>query len=71
MIIAKLDRFKKEALASTLDNELIKNTRSIEALRKSYNKDFLTQSSKSSCCPNCGAVTKTIVFYKSRFVSLY
>ena len=49
-------------------SETIQNTRSVEALRKTYNKEFLTASSKSSACANCGAVTKSIVFYRSRFI---
>ena len=49
-------------------SEEFKGTRNIEALRKAYNKQFLTHHAKSSSCPHCGAVTKNIVFYKSRFI---
>jgi DNA-directed RNA polymerase I subunit RPA1 len=67
LIVAKLDKFMQEVLA--VDSvEDIRNTRSVESLRKAYNKDFLSQNTKSGCCPNCGAMTKTIVFYKSRFI---
>ena len=48
--------------------EQIKSTRNVESLRKSYNKEFLNQHAKSSSCPHCGAVTKNIVFFKSRFI---
>ena len=49
-------------------SEITQNTRSVEALRKIYNKEFFNMSSKSSACSNCGAVTKSIVFYRSRFI---
>ena len=48
--------------------EPIKVTRNVESLRKAYNKEFLALHAKASTCPNCGAVTKNIVFYKSRFI---
>ena len=83
-IIRKLDEFLSEKLVSSSDEEGDKldsswvsnrkwtenkerNTRSIESLRKTYNKEFMAQNPKSSC-PHCGSVTKTIVFYKSRFI---
>ena len=66
---AKLDQFRKDVLEKLESSEeMIENTRSVEALRKNYNKDFMTQSSKSSACANCGAITKSIVFYRSRFI---
>ena len=72
MVIAKLDKYRNETLefGNNEDEkmEIIKNTRSAEECRKKYQKDFLTHGSKTSCCPHCGAVTKTIVFYKSRFI---
>ena len=40
-----------------------RNTRSIESLRKTYNKEFLSTNAKGAC-PHCGSVTKTIVFFK-------
>ena len=40
-----------------------RNTRSIESLRKTYNKEFLATNTKGSC-PHCGSVTKSIVFFK-------
>ena len=46
----------------------IKTTRNVESLRKTYNKEFLNLHAKASTCPHCGAVTKNIVFYKSRFI---
>ena len=68
MIIAKLDKFRNEALIHEHDIEMIKNTRSIEACRKEYQKKFLKESCTTNCCPHCGAMTKTIVLYKSRFI---
>ena len=66
---AKLDLFRKDVLENEMkDLEVIENTRSVEALRKDYNKQFITQSSKSSACAHCGAITKSIVFYRSRFI---
>ena len=72
MVIAKLDKYRNETLEFENEEgekmEIIKNTRSAEECRKKYQKDFLTHGSKTGCCPHCGAVTKTIVFYKSRFI---
>ena len=48
--------------------EEVKSTRNVESLRKTYNKEFLKLHAKASSCPHCGAVTKNIVFYKSRFI---
>ena len=46
---AKLDLFRKDVLENEMkDLEIIENTRSVEALRKDYNKQFITQYSKSS-----------------------
>ena len=42
-------------------------TRSIEQLRKEYCKRLLTQG-KETTCPQCGANTKKIALYKSRFI---
>ena len=42
-------------------------TRSIEQLRKEYSKRLLTQG-KETTCPQCGANTKKIALYKSRFI---
>ena len=71
MVIAKLDKYRNETMLFETEEEkmeIIKNTRSAEECRKKYLKDFLTHGSKTGCCPHCGAVTKTIVFYKSRFI---
>ena len=57
--------------ASHQENEIseeTKSTRNVESLRKLYNKEFLSLHAKSSTCSHCGAVTKSIVFYKSRFI---
>ena len=43
------------------------NTRSIEQLRKEYCKRLLGQG-KETTCPQCGASTKKITLYKSRFI---
>lgn len=44
-----------------------KNTRSMEELRKKYRKGFV-QSAKAGrgACVHCGAVTRSIVLYRSR-----
>ena len=42
-------------------------TRSLEQLRKEYGKRLMTQG-KETTCPQCGANTKKIVLYKSRFI---
>ena len=78
-IIKKLDEFLSEKLhLSSSENEdesspksplptlavqRERNTRSIESLRKTYNKEFLATNTKGSC-PHCGSVTKSIVFFK-------
>ena len=43
------------------------NTRSIEGLRKEYCKKLMLQG-KETTCPQCGASTKKITLYKSRFI---
>lgn len=75
LVMKKLDRFLAEEVTDDDDDYVenedpVKNTRITESLRKGYNKEFLSHNTKSSCCSNCGAVTKTIVFYKpkSRFI---
>ena len=78
-IIRKLDEFLSEKLhpssseedagsdsvdaAAEAQRKRERNTRSIESLRKTYNKEFLSTSAKGAC-PHCGSVTKTIVFFK-------
>jgi len=57
-----------QAAELMLDKAAIeRNTRSVESLRKTYNKEFLSLNNKGSC-PHCGSVTKTMVFFKSRFI---
>ena len=68
----KLKEFAKQYLDDKKGNELVdfdKNytTRSIEQLRKEYSKRLLTQG-KETTCPQCGANTKKIALYKSRFI---
>merc|ERR1712180_130702 len=67
-IIAKLDRYRLEALEDVDKEDRIKSTRSVEALRKSYHKEFLYQAQKTKACIECQAATKSIVFYRSRFI---
>ena len=67
-IIAKLDRYRLEALEDVDKEDKIKSTRSVEALRKSYHKEFLYQAQKTKACIECQAATKSIVFYRSRFI---
>ena len=78
-IIRKLDEFLSEKLhpssseedagsdsvdaAAEAQRKRERNTRSIESLRKTYNKEFLSTNAKGAC-PHCGSVTKTIVFFK-------
>ncbi len=68
LIMAKLDKFMNETIQEADNVDEISNTRSVESLRKGYNKDFLNQNTKSGQCPNCGAITKSVVFYRSRFI---
>ena len=68
MIVASLDRFLKDALEDAQKEEIIKNTRSVETCRKNNQKEFFKQTSAKSSCVHCGAVTKSIVFYRSRFI---
>ena len=49
------------------DGEGKYTTRSIEQLRKEYSKRLMTQG-KETTCPQCGANTKKIALYKSRFI---
>jgi hypothetical protein len=47
------------------------NTRSVEDLKKMYRKSFLKLSTGKGTCEHCGAVTKTIVHYRSRLVIIF
>ena len=49
------------------ENQSSATTRSLEQLRKEYGKRLMTQG-KETTCPQCGANTKKIVLYKSRFI---
>ena len=71
-----MDNKLKEFAALHLSEENVKaregmnttyTTRSIEQLRKEYCKRLLTQG-KETTCPQCGANTKKIALYKSRFI---
>ena len=64
----RLDRYRLEALEDVNKEDKIKSTRSVEALRKSYHKEFLYQAQKTKACIECQAATKSIVFYRSRFI---
>ena len=62
------DFFDEELIRGKNDNfaKVNRNTRSVVDLRKKYQKEFLKSSNGKGTCPNCGAFTKNIVFYKSR-----
>ena len=65
----KLKEFASKYLHETQDDvkEVNYTTRSIEQLRKEYSKRLLTQG-KETTCPQCGANTKKIALFKSRFI---
>ena len=43
-------------------------TRSLEQLRKEYCRRLMGQGKSTTTCPHCGAVTRKINLYKSRFI---
>ena len=57
-----------EVFANIDENEKVKTTRNVESLRKSYHKEFLLSAQKTKACTECQASTKSIVFYRSRFI---
>ena len=65
----KLKQFAELHLSSTSSQGYNPghNTRSIEQLRKEYFKKLMVQG-KETTCPQCGATTKKITLYKSRFI---
>ena len=67
-IIARLDQYRLEVFANIDENEKSKTTRNVESLRKSYHKEFLLSAQKTKACTECQASTKSIVFYRSRFI---
>ena len=61
---AEVERAEEE---DEIRSEEKANTRSLEDLRKRYRKAFLQKGKGGKgACKNCGANTRSIVFYKSR-----
>jgi len=63
----KLQQFGEARLAGAEEEVQGSMVRSVEALRKQYNKRAMAQG-KETTCTQCGAVTRKISLYKSRLI---